>query len=109
MGGNWDAAGAMFREALDIAMKEKFPDIPDTLNLFARINKAAEQHALTPDLAEWTHHIRIEGNKAVHDKGPYQEGEARQLEAFTDMVLRYLFTLPEMLKERRRQLLKTAT
>ena len=108
LGGNWDAAGAMFREALEVAMKEKFPDIPDTLNLFSRIKKAAEQHALTPDLAEWAHHIRIEGNKAVH-KGPYQEKDARELEAFTDMVLRYLFTLPGMLEERKRQLLKAAT
>ena len=103
MSGNWDAAGAMFRSALEAALKDKFPDPSGTL--FSRIQQAAERHALTPELAEWSHQIRIEGNKAVHDEGPYQEEEARLLEAFTDMVFRYLFTLPGMLQERKRQLL----
>ncbi len=101
MSGNWDAAGAMFRKALEAALTDKFPDLSGTLH--SRIQKATEQHALTPDLAEWSHEIRNEGNKAVHDEGPYQEEEARRLEAFTDMVFQYLFSLPGMLKQKKQQ------
>lgn len=99
---NWDAAGAMFRKALEAALKHKFSDLSGTL--FSRIQQAAKRHDLTPELAKWSDQIRIEGNKAVHDEGPYQKEEARQLEAFTDMVFRYLFTLPGMLQERKQQL-----
>ena len=90
MSGNWDAAGTMFRSALEAALKDKFPDLSGTL--FERIQKAAEHNALTPDLAEWAHEIRIEGNQAAHEDQPYQREDAERLEAFTDMVFRYLFT-----------------
>ena len=96
---NWDAAGAMFRETLESAIKNKFPSLSGTL--FSRIDEAAKQHALTPDLAKWAHHIRLEGNKAVHDTGPYEEEDAKSLAAFTEMVLRYLFTLPGMVQEKK--------
>ncbi len=102
MSGNWDAAGTMFRSALEAALKDKFPDLSGTL--FERIQKAAEHNALTPDLAEWAHEIRIEGNQAAHEDQPYQREDAERLEAFTDMVFRYLFTLPGMLQERKQQL-----
>lgn len=99
MAKNWDAAGTMFRSALEAALKDKFPDLSGTL--FERIQKAAEHNALTPDLAEWAHEIRIEGNQAAHEDQPYQREDAERLEAFTDMVFRYLFTLPGMLQERK--------
>ena len=98
---NWDAAGMMFRETLEEALKELLPDLSGK-SLSSRIKEAAAQQALTPDLADWSHHIRLEGNKAAHD-GPYKEEEARELGAFTEMVLRYLFTLPGMVKEKRGQ------
>ena len=91
----WDAAGAMFRKALDTALKSKFPDIKG--DLVKRIQKAADNGFLTKDMAEWAHHIRSLGNEAVHDDDPFSEEDARGLHAFTDLVLRYLFTLPGMM------------
>ena len=91
----------MFRETLEEALKELFPDLSGE-SLSFQIKEAAAQQALTPDLAEWSHHIRLEGNKAAH-AAPYKEEEAHALAAFTEMVLRYLFTLPGMVKEKRGQ------
>ena len=95
---NWDAAGMMFRETLEAALKELFPALSGKLNF--KIKEAAAQQLLTPGLAEWAHHIRLEGNKAAHD-APYTEQEAEALAAFTEMVLVYLFTLPGMVEKKR--------
>ena len=100
MSGNWNAAGVMFRRTLEEALKHKFPNLSGDLN--SRIQKAAEQNKLTPELAEWAHKIRLEGNQAAH--GKYEERDARQLSTLTEMVLWYLFTLPGMLKEKEGQI-----
>ena len=99
--GNCDAAGAMFRKTLETALKDKLPQIEDKVPLAARIKKAAEQQALTPDLAKWADKIRLDGNSAAHDAEPFSRKDAEQLDVFTDLVLQYLYTLPGMLKEAR--------
>lgn len=99
LGENWDAAGSMFRKALDISLIEKFPKIKGSL--FERIKDAESQKLLTPELAEWADQIRLEGNAAVHDDEPFLKEQANDLANFTDLVLRYVFTLPQMLKQAR--------
>ena len=97
--GNHDAAGAMFRKTLDTCLKDKFPDIEGRLE--KRIKRAAEDHKLTPALADWAHHIRLEGNEASHGGEPYKEEQAREVKTFTELVLMYLYMLPGMLEEAR--------
>ena len=92
---NWDAAGSMFRKALETGLKRKFPDMKGDLN--TRIKEAAEQQKLTPDLAEWAHQVRLDGNTAAHEV--FSKEEAVRLAEFTELVFLYLFTLPGMLKE----------
>ena len=94
---NFDAAGSMYRKSLDLALKDKFPDIKG--NLKERINKAAEQHGLTPALTEWAHKIRVDGNESSHGQGPFSQADAQRLSSLTDLVLRYLYTLPGMLEQ----------
>ena len=94
-----NAAGAMLRKTIDVALKHMDPDL--TGKLVTRIDKAAKSGNLTPQLAEWAHHVRLEGNDAVHDDDPFTVKEAEALFRFTELVLMYLFTLPGMLKERR--------
>ena len=98
--GNWDAAGTMFRKALDVGLKIKFPGISGKLK--ARIDKAANQHGLTADLAEWAHQIRLDGNEAAHEEESFSREDAERLQTFTELVFRYLFTLPGMLEQARR-------
>ena len=99
--GSHDAAGAMFRKTLETSLKEKFPDIKGTLK--KRIDKAAQDHKLTPDLADWADHIRFEGNEATHGEEPYKAEHAREVKAFTELVLMYLYMLPGMLEEARQR------
>ena len=66
--------------------------------LNARIQQAAAQHGLTPDLADWANRIRLDGNAAVHDD-EFSKEDAESLHAFTELVFMYLFTLPGMLEE----------
>ena len=96
---NFDAAGSMFRSALEAGLREKFPDIEGTLN--QRIERAADQGGLTPDLAEWAHQIRLSGNEAVHGGEQFSKEEAERLHAFTELVFLYLFKLPAMLEDAR--------
>ena len=87
----------MFRKALDTGLKSKFPEIKGKLS--ARINKAAAQQKLTPELAEWAHQIRLDGNDAAHEEEPFEEEDAKKLCNFTRLVFLYLFKLPGMLEE----------
>ncbi|MFV1850096.1 MAG: DUF4145 domain-containing protein [Thalassospira sp.] len=92
---NFDAAGMMFRKALEIGLKEKYPELKDSL--YKNIEKLAKDNALTNDLAEWAHHIRFAGNDAAHDE-TFTEAEAKEMQHFTELVLTYIFSLPEKVK-----------
>ena len=92
-----NAAGAMFRKALDVGLKTIEPDGKG--NLLVRIDAAAAAGRITKDLAEWAHRIRLEGNDASHDEDPYTADEAHGLHRFTELVMMYLFTLPGMLAD----------
>ena len=96
---NYDAAGSMFRSALEAGLKVKFPDIDGTL--YERIKKAAAQQGLTPDLADWAHQIRLDGNDAVHGDEEFSKEDVERLHTFTELVFMYLFTLPGMLAKAR--------
>lgn len=94
-----NAAGAMFRKSIDVALSQVAPEAKGTL--YARIDQAAEQDKITNDIAEWAHQVRLEGNDAAHSEDPFTPEEALQLHKFTELLLMYLFTLPGMLAERR--------
>ena len=96
---NWDAAGGMFRKALDTGLKSKFPKMKGTL--YARIEEAAKKQDLTPELAKWAHEIRLGGNDAAHEEELFSEKDAKNLAVFTQLVFQYLFMLPGMLSEAR--------
>lgn len=96
--GNPDAAGTMFRKALETALRERFPNHGE-MNLLKRIKTATEAGDLTPALAEWAHKIRFDGNSAAHES--ITPDQARDMQLFTELVLRYLFELPGMLEEAR--------
>lgn len=97
--GNEEAAGTMYRKALDVGLKKIDPDAKGVLA--ARIKKLAADHKLTPAIAEWADHIRDLGNEAAHENEPPTREELAALRSFTEMVMRYLFTLPKMVELRK--------
>ena len=74
---NWDAAGGMFRKALDTGLKSKFPKMKGTL--YARIEEAAKKQDLTPELAKWAHEIRLGGNDAAHEEELFSEKDCERI------------------------------
>tara|TARA_B100000315_G_scaffold227984_1_gene236318 strand:+ start:1137 stop:1814 length:678 start_codon:yes stop_codon:yes gene_type:complete len=92
-----NAAGAMLRKSVDVGLKIIAPKVKGTF--FQRIDKLAEDGKITTDLAKWAHKVRLEGNDASHEVDPFKPEEAEKLYRFTDLLLRYLFTLPGMLEE----------
>ena len=98
----YTAAGMMFRKvlqrattALATAAELDFQRIP----LRDRIDQLADQHLITPAMRDWGHLIRLEGNSATHDEDEvFEQSDAEQMQAFTELFLIYAFTLPERVK-----------
>jgi len=98
--GNEEAAGTMYRKALDVGLKIIDASVTGTLK--ARIETLVKQHRLTPSLGEWAEQIRLLGNETAHETDEPTREEIKALRNFSDLVLRYLFTLPAMLEARRK-------
>ena len=91
----------MFRKALEVALKVKFPDLNSSWTPYKRIEQAAKNNKLTPELAEWAHQIRVLGNDAAHEE-VFTQAQAREMSAFTEIMLQYMFTLPGDLEAARK-------
>jgi Domain of unknown function (DUF4145) len=100
--GNEEASGTMYRKALDIGLKKIDPSATGMLK--AKIKKLAADGKLTTDIAEWSDHVRDLGNEAAHEEDPPTRDELADLRSFTEMVMRYLFTLPAMVTARKPQI-----
>ena len=99
MEGNEEAAGMMYRKALDIGLKKIDPSLSGMLG--QKIKKLADAGKLTVDIATWSAAVRDDGNEAAHEEQPITRAQLTELRNFTEMVLRYLFSLPNAVKKRR--------
>ncbi|MFX4083667.1 DUF4145 domain-containing protein [Sphingobium yanoikuyae] len=95
---HWESAGMTYRRCLELAMKDRAPDLSGSLA--RRIDKLAEAGGLTSDVAEWAHSIREIGNEAAHDEHEPNPDDIEDLAAFTKIVLEYLYTMPEKVRRR---------
>lgn len=89
-------AGAVMlcASAVDAMLKEKGSK-KGTLN--ERINQAAEDHLITPEMAKWAHEIRLDANEPRHadEKRPLPtEDDARKSLEFSMALSEFLFVLP---------------
>lgn len=96
---NIQAAIAMYGRALETGLKKQFPGVKGMLN--ERIKALADSHALPPAISEWSHHVRLVRNEALHDEEPMTEIDMIAAREFVDAVLRYVITLPREIEERR--------
>jgi hypothetical protein len=105
-----NASGAMSRKVIDVSTQQLLGDEGKKYgNIRDRIDVLAEKNALTPDLKDWAHEVRLGGNDAAHDKDPYSKEEAEELLDFTELYLTYVYTLPGRLNERRERAEKEKT
>jgi hypothetical protein len=99
---DWDASGAMSRKVVDVSTQQRLgTDAKKFGTIKQRIDELARRGALTVDLKEWAHVIRLEGNDASHDEDPYSEKEAKELLSFAELYLTYVHTLPGRLQAKR--------
>jgi hypothetical protein len=97
--GNEEASGTMYRKALDVALKKIDASLTGTLG--QKIKALAKAGKLTDDIAVWSDNVRDIGNDAAHEENPITRDELIALRNFSEMVLRYLFSLPNAVKKRR--------
>jgi hypothetical protein len=89
-------AGAVMlaASAVDAMLKAKcYTD--GTLN--HRINKAAEDHVITPEMAKWAHQVRLDANEPRHadEQSPLPtEEDARRSCEFASALGDFMFVLP---------------
>jgi len=66
-------------------------------SLYARINKAAEEHLITAEMAQWAHDIRLDANDQRHADANTSlptEDDARRCVEFAIALAQFLFVLP---------------
>lgn len=97
-----DASGAMSRKVIDNSTQLLLKDEAKRYGtIHARIEALRDKGALTPDLADWAHQVRLGGNDAAHDLEPFTPEEADELLDFAELYLIYVYSLPERLRLRR--------
>lgn len=97
--GNYDAAGMVFRKALEVATKSLDEELAGK-KLVQRIDLLKERGTITADLAQWAHEIRLGGNEAAHEDEPFSSQDCEELRNFIEAFLKYVFTLPSAVRRR---------
>jgi Domain of unknown function (DUF4145) len=75
-----------------------------TLN--SRIDKAAKDHLITPEMAKWAHEVRLDANEQRHADEVVSlpsEADAKRSVAFARALAEFLFVLPARVKRGREQ------
>lgn len=105
---DFDAAGMVFRKAIDVATKKLLRDaVPTDLDARLRdsfrdrIKWLKSKGVLTDQIADWATIVRLEGNDAAHEEEPYNKEDAEQLHRFTEVFLHYVFTMPGLVQKYR--------
>jgi hypothetical protein len=102
----WDGCVLMCRRALEeattnLGAKGKV--------LYEKIEDLAKKNRITPDLRQWAHEGRLAGKLGAHgteeeDKKWNEQADAEEIVEFSKWFFRYVYVLPEQLKQRRKRL-----
>ena len=98
--GNEEAAGMMYRRALEVALDLAFPDVEGML--FAKIKALVKTGNLLPAIGAWADAVRTLGNDAAHEAEGLTRSDLIAMREFTDAVLRYAVSLPAEIEARKR-------
>ncbi len=104
----YNAAGAMFRLALDMATKgllppdggESGPNRAQRTRLYDRLKWLFDSNSLPRDLRELADCVREDGNDAAHD-GTLAKADAEDLLDFSRILLERIYTEPARLQQAR--------
>jgi hypothetical protein len=97
-------AGAVMLAASSVDAMLKAKGLKEgTLN--SRIDKAAEEHLITSEMAAWAHEVRLEANDQRHADEMAElpnEVDARRAVSFTLALAEFLFSLPAKVERGRK-------
>ena len=102
--GDFNAAGMMFRKALQrattaLAQTAGMTPFKAKTPLQHRIDVLAKDGHLTDSMRDLAVAIKLDGNEAAHEEDQeFDKGAATQTQEFTELFLLYAFTLPERVK-----------
>lgn len=69
-------------------------------NLVTLIEKMADEGVIPESIKTWAHTIRIFGNRAAHDTDDFfSYGEAKEIRAFTRMLLEFIYSYPARIRQ----------
>lgn len=94
-----EAAATMYRRSLDLGLKLAYPEYKGDLH--KRIEKLVADHILPKAIGDWAHQIRLVGNDGAHDVEGVNRSDLIACRNFVDAVLRYSFSFPKMVADRR--------
>lgn len=97
-------AGAVMlaASAVDAMLKDKGLK---TGSLYSRIDAAAKEHLITPEMATWAHEVRLEANDQRHvdETGPLpNDADAERVIAFAAAVAQFIYVLPAQVQRGRK-------
>jgi hypothetical protein len=81
-------------------------------SLYARIDKAKDDHLITTDMAAWAHEVRLDANDQRHaDENTVlsTESDARRVVEFAKALAEFLFVLPARVTRGRNENAEKAT
>ena len=99
-----DASVVVAAASVDAMLKDKGYGGDESLN--ARIDRAADDHVITKEMAAWAHEIRLDANASRHaDEGetPPTQEDARRTVDFALSLAGYLYVLPNRVRRGRKE------
>jgi Domain of unknown function (DUF4145) len=73
-------------------------------SLYSRIDKAKEDHLITPEMADWAHEVRLDANDQRHadEEAPLpKQDDAEKVIEFARALAQFLFVLPARIQRGR--------
>lgn len=99
VGGKFETCILLCGKVLDIATK----GMDQAWSLEKRLKKLATDGKITADMADWAEEIRLDRNEAAHADEDFDKDDASEIIGFTEAFLNYVYTLPALVHERRKQ------
>ena len=94
---HFEASSIMARKCLEITC---YNFKAQGNSLLLKIDNLHKRDLLTNTLTEWAHAVRLIGNMGAHDEEAISQQDTQDIVYFTEMFLTYIYTLPEMVKQR---------
>lgn len=97
--GNEEAAAMMYRRAIEIGLRTAYPTYSGSLA--SRIKKLVIENHLPSAIGDWMDQVRLIGNDGAHEIEGVSRADLEAARGFVDTALRYIFTMPAQVAERR--------